>query len=93
MLTLSSVLSRGHKVSHCIVVRHLSPPQGLTRSGSSDFDEDIYRSVGKRPSRRLEVRLMFNRLCPCRSLMVRVSKLLFAGVYLFTNFRYTCTLF
>jgi len=41
---------RGHKVPHCIVVRHLSISQDLVHG-----DDDTYRQIGKRPSRRLEV--------------------------------------
>jgi len=44
-------------------VRHLSLSQeDVARSGTGDVNEDeSYRQIGKRPSRRLEVRLIFLR--------------------------------
>jgi len=43
---------RGHRVPHCIVVRHLSLSQDDIQHGTGD----AYQHIGKRPSKRLEVR-------------------------------------
>ena len=48
---------RGHKISACIVVRHLSPSQeDVIHGGTYSLnEEDGYRPIGTRPYHRLEV--------------------------------------
>jgi len=66
ILLLLCVCCRGHRVPHCIVVRHLSVSQDVAHCGNGD----AYEQIGKRPSRRLEVSrllwllLLINTLLP-----------------------------
>ena len=68
---------RGHKVPHCIVVRHLSVPRESDLHGKAgDMNDDVYQQVGKRPSRRLEVRLRFLKHFTVACYVLLTSKLL-----------------